>query len=92
MTTTMRITSTSERTRRRIRHIGAISHGGVAVAARRAAATRRELSPGARATLAAYVPGTVLKAGSKALADADIWTLVMASTPATPRLVRGEDR
>ena len=88
----MSTTTLSERQQRRIRHIGAISHGGVAVAARRAAANRRELSPGARAALVAHAPGTVLKAGSQALADAEIWTLVMASTPSTPRLVRGDAR
>ena len=82
-------TTTSER-HQRIRHIGAISHTGVAVAARRAASHRREMSPGVRAALTAYAfaPGTVLKAGSDELAAADIWSLVLFGSPDAPRLVQ----
>jgi hypothetical protein len=69
-----------------------ISHGGIAVAARRAAATRRELSPAAKAALVeharTYLPGTVLKAGSEELGSAEIWTLLIAG-PDRPRLVKG---
>lgn len=86
-------TTVTERQARRIRHIGAISHGGVAVAARRAVATRRELSPGAQAALRdhaarSFAPGTVLKAGSEDLTTAEIWTLLLAG-PERPRLVKG---
>jgi hypothetical protein len=86
-------TTVTERQQRRIRHIGAISHGGVAVAARRAAATRRELSPPAKAALVEYAarsfaPGTVLKAGSEDLTSAEIWSLLLAG-PERPRLVKG---
>lgn len=88
MTTTVTVTKP-----RRARHIGTISYGGVAVAARRAAATRRELSPGAKAALyehaaRTFAPGTVLKAGSEDMTSAEIWTLLLAG-PERPRLVKG---
>lgn len=89
MTTTVTVTGRP----RRARHIGTIGYGGVAVAARRAATTHRELSPGAKAALHEYAartfaPGTVLKAGSEDMTSAEIWTLLLAG-PERPRLVKG---
>ena len=72
---------------------GTAGRGGVLVASRRrGAAMRHDLSPGARAALAAYLPGTVLKAGSRELADAEIWNLVLAGRTNGPRLVRSDAR
>ena len=67
---------------------GTAGSGGLLAASRRRAGARRELSPGARAALIAYLPGTVLKAGSRELADAEIWTLVLGGQPDAPRMVR----
>ena len=71
---------------------GTAGSGGLLAASRRRTTARRDLSPGARAALAAYLPGTILKAGSRELADAEIWTLVLAGQPDAPRLVRSGGR
>ena len=72
---------------------GTAGRGGVLVASRRrGVANRHDLSPAARAALAACLPGTVLKAGSRELAGAEIWNLVLAGRSNGPRLVRSVAR
>ena len=70
-----------------LRRLATVGNGAV-VSARNPRITRHELSPGARALLASYAPGTVLKVGSAALADADLWTLVLSDDPTSPRAAR----
>lgn len=85
----MSITTSHRNAARRVhlRRMATVGNGAV-VSARNPRVTSRPLSAGARAALMSYAPGTVLKAGSQELADAELWSLVFSTDPASPRVVR----